>query len=86
MAICKVGEEWGPEPGELCMLCSEPLIVEEPAVMWRGPTDLYLHGGCAGTFVLRLARDAWEVERDANDGKHKLTLREPGWQLAPPSE
>jgi hypothetical protein len=60
------------------MLCNEPLIVEEPVVMWRGATDLYLHGGCAGTFVLRLARDAWEVERDANDGKHKTDAKGAG--------
>jgi hypothetical protein len=84
MAIYKMGDQWGPKPDSLCMLCEQSFTKEEPVVMWAGPTDLCLHGGCAGTFVLRLARDAWEVEREANDGKYKLTLRGPGWQLAPP--
>lgn len=76
MAVYRLGEdEFGPQPGDSCMLCHEPLTADEPIVFWAGPTNLTLHGGCAGTFVLRLARDAWEVERDANDGKHKLNRR-----------
>jgi hypothetical protein len=77
MAICKLGEdEFCPQPGDLCVLCLKPLVADEPIVYWHGgPTKLNLHGGCAGTFVLRLARDAWEVERDANDGKHELRRR-----------
>lgn len=83
MAIYKMGDQWGPKPDSRCMLCQEPLTTDEPVIMWGGPVDLCLHGGCAGTFVLRLARDAWEVERNANDGKYTLTLRELGWRLAP---
>jgi hypothetical protein len=73
MAIYRLGEdEFAPQPGDLCMLCQEPLTDDEPIVMWSGPTQLNLHGGCAGTFVLRLARDAWQVEHEASDGKYKL--------------
>jgi hypothetical protein len=75
MGIYELGDQFGPKPGALCMLCQEPLIAGEPVVMWSGPTDLNLHGGCAGTFVLRLARDAWQVENEANDGKCELKRR-----------
>ncbi len=75
MGIYKVGDQFGPKTDARCMLCSQPLDPDEPVVMWSGPDDLCLHGGCAGTFVLRLARDAWEVERDANDGKYTLKQR-----------
>jgi hypothetical protein len=81
MGIYKLGDEWGPSKGSICLLCREPLTEDEPVVMWAGPPDLCLHGGCAGTFALRIARDAWEVERDANDGKFTLTVRGSGWQM-----
>jgi hypothetical protein len=81
MGIYKLGEQFGPQPGAVCMLCDKPLIADEPIVMWSGPADLCLHGSCAGTFVLRLARDAWEVERDANDGKYTLTVHGSGWRM-----
>jgi hypothetical protein len=45
-----------------------------------GPTEIYLHGSCAGSFVLRIARDAWEVERAAGDGEFELPVRQHGWK------
>lgn len=71
-----VGDEWGPREDDACALCSASVLApaNEPVVIWRGGSGrLALHGGCAGSFVLRLARDAWELERDAADGKYPLT-------------
>jgi hypothetical protein len=82
MSIFKPGDRFYPEgPDVACLLCSKPFTDDEPIVMWSGITNIYLHGGCAGTFVLRLARDAWQVENEANDGKFALTVREPGWRM-----
>jgi hypothetical protein len=79
MAVIKLDDPFFPDdPDPRCLLCSDPLKDDEPIVFWAGVSNLYLHGSCAGTFVLRLARDAWEVERDANDGKHSLTVHGPG--------
>ena len=46
-----------------CFLCSEPISRQEVAIMWAGATgEIVLHARCATSFVLRLARDCWEVE------------------------
>lgn len=79
MGIVLTGDGQYPAASVSCFLCGEPAGDGEPVVYWRGAgADLWLHGGCAGSFVLRLARDAWEIERDAGDGKFALTLRQPG--------
>jgi hypothetical protein len=66
---------------ELCVLCSEPAADgQEPVVVWMtgalGETAffLYWHAGCAGSFVLRLGRDAWQLEHDRSD--HLLDYRD----------
>ena len=67
-----------------CDAANLPVALEsvadgEPVVLWSGSGGhLWLHGGCAGSFVLRLARDAWEIERDASDGRFTVTLRQRG--------
>ena len=74
MSVVLPNQEFYPEPKKTCFLCSGPAADGEPVVAWFGVSqDLYLHGGCAGSFVLRLARDAWQVERDADDGAFTLT-------------
>jgi hypothetical protein len=76
MSIMMLDDRFFPEdPDPTCLLCSTPLTHDEPTVVWTGITNIFLHGGCATSFVLRLARDAWEVERDANGGKYTLTRR-----------
>ena len=62
-----------PDDTKACLLCTKGFSDQEPIVLWRGSKDIYVHGGCAGTLVLRLARDAWQVERDADDGAFSLT-------------
>jgi hypothetical protein len=79
MAVMLPGDDawtdFGPGQDDSCQLClgrvTEP--EGEPVVVWNGPVKMWLHGGCAGSFVLRLARDAWQVERDADDGVHPLS-------------
>lgn len=73
MAVIKTDEPSYPDAEQACLLCFGDFTDGEPVVMWGGPQRLYLHGGCAGSFVLRLARDAWEVERDADDRKFTIT-------------
>lgn len=76
MAVLLPDDDFYPKREELCFLCSTLAGDGEPVVMWGGQDlTLYLHGGCAGSFVLRIARDAWQVERDADDGKFTLTDR-----------
>jgi hypothetical protein len=66
---------WYPSVQDRCLLCSGDFSDGEPVVMWHGPYRVWLHGGCAGSFVLRIARDAWEVESKAEDGEFTLTFR-----------
>lgn len=77
MAVVLADDEFYPTVRDRvasCLLCGKPFEDEEPAVFWEGSEQsLYLHGGCAGSFVLRLARDAWDVERRADDGEFTLT-------------
>ena len=73
MAVIKHGDQYYPSAERRCALCSTAFDDDEPVVYWGGPEDFYLHGGCSGSFVLRLARDAWQVEHDANDGQFTLT-------------
>lgn len=73
MAVVTSDDELYPPSGTECLLCLGDFSDGQPAVYWRGGQDLFLHGGCAGTFVLRLARDAWQLERDADDDKFELT-------------
>ena len=85
MAVALPGDRFYPEAGTDCFLCGKSMD-DEPVAYWNDAgSSLYLHGGCAGTFVLRLARDAWQIERDAADGEFTLTLRARGWQLPEPS-
>lgn len=75
MAIASRDDDFYPSDKN-CLLCGDDFSDGEPVVFWRGQDqELHLHGGCAGSFVLRLARDAWQVERDAQDGKFELTSR-----------
>jgi hypothetical protein len=84
MSIFMPGDDFYPtDPEDVCLLCLQPFTDGEPVVMWASKTNIYLHGGCSGTFALRLARDAWQVERDANDGKYTLTARGSGWRMPP---
>jgi len=55
-----------------CFLCAKPFDPSDgqPVVYWvGGGTYIAFHGDCAGSFVLRFARDAWEIQRDTDDGK-----------------
>jgi hypothetical protein len=50
-----------------CFLCGEPLQ-RPPTIVWVGNTgSIAFHAVCGTSFVLRLARDCWELERDASD-------------------
>jgi hypothetical protein len=58
----------------LCVLCSEPAADgKEPVVVWAteavgdASPFLYWHAGCTTSFVLRLGRDAWQLEHDRAD-------------------
>jgi hypothetical protein len=83
MSIVFPGDDFYPttesgDKSQECFLCGENFDPSdgEPVVYWRGGgTNIHFHGGCAGSFALRFARDAWEVERDADDGKFPLTRR-----------
>jgi len=82
VGVVAPGDEQYPSGSEVCFLCGDIVADGGPAVYWRGSgVDLWLHGGCAGSFVLRLGRDAWEVERDAGDGRWTLAMRNRGWDL-----
>lgn len=84
MGVLLPGDPQYPGKSTLCFLCGESVADGEPVVYWHGGgvAHLWLHGGCAGSFVLRLARDAWEIERDAGDGRFTVTLRQPGVKLS----
>ena len=51
-----------------CFLCGETPTY--PMVMWAGADGnrMYLHESCAPRFILKLARDAWELENVRGDG------------------
>ena len=54
----------------VCFLCAEP--PRYPMVVWHGAggtQTILLHEECAGSLVLRLARDAWEVEHERKSGR-----------------
>lgn len=86
VAVVLPGDERYPAESTPCFLCDEAFDDRRPVVFWSGAGgDLFLHGGCAGSFVLRLARDAWEVERDAGDRQFTLMLRQVGWETPPAS-
>ena len=65
-----------------CFLCGDS-TKDEPVIHWSGfggflddeGMMLVLHAGCAGSFVLRLARDAWEAENKKGDGKLEFKER-----------
>lgn len=45
-----------------CFLCGKTLFY--PMVVWHGAQGLIcLHRWCATSFVLRLSRDCWEIEK-----------------------
>lgn len=47
-----------------CFLCGERISPQSIAVYWGGATaSIAFHRGCASSFVLRLARDCWELEQ-----------------------
>ena len=82
MGVLLPGDERYPAESVSCFLCGEPAADGEPVAYWSGAgADLWLHGGCVGSFVLRLARDAWQIENDAGDGKFAITLRQPGMRV-----
>lgn len=66
--LVKPGHELWPST-DGCFLCAKPFDGTGTAVMWVGVgARIYLHGEyCAGSFVLRVARDAWQVEHDRGD-------------------
>lgn len=78
MSVVQPDDEWYFKEGDACFLCGKGAD-GVPAVMWKGSgagstvVTLLLHGGCAGTFTLRLARDAWEVEHRAGPDTYTLT-------------
>jgi hypothetical protein len=71
MAILEPVDDEYPTADARCFLCSEHFNDEGPVVFWRGGGGqrVYWHGDCSASFVLRFARDAWEIQRDADDGK-----------------
>jgi hypothetical protein len=81
VSVIHPNSEQYPDRQARCFLCGDSFADRQPVAFWGGANgNLYLHGGCAGSFVLRLARDAWEIERDAADGKFAIVLREEGWR------
>ena len=84
MGVLVPGDPQYPGESTLCFWCAESVADGEPVVYWHGGGggQLWLHGGCVGSFVLRLARDAWEIERDAGDGRFTITLRQEGVKLS----
>lgn len=51
-----------------CFLCGE--VLSFPMIMWAGMTSsIYLHEECASQFVVRLARDCWELENNRSKGR-----------------
>jgi hypothetical protein len=49
-----------------CFLCGARIPHQSLAVYWAGATGhIALHRECAVSFVLRLARDCWELEHAA---------------------
>lgn len=67
--LVKPGSDLFPSEDELCFLCAKPFRDDGQAVRWTGDgVSIYLHGRyCAGSFVLRLARDAWQVEHERGE-------------------
>jgi hypothetical protein len=64
MAIIHPEHDHYPTDPSRCFLCSELFDDGLPVVYWTGAdNEIFLHGECAGSFVLRLARDAWEIDR-----------------------
>ncbi len=55
--------------GNQCFYCDQAL--EDPAIHWRGATEIYLHPSCCVDFVLRLFRDVhqWQCEGGKNFGE-----------------
>jgi hypothetical protein len=74
-----------PDESVVCFLCGETAADGEPVAYWMGAGNsyLWLHGGCVGSFVHRLGRDAWQIENEAGDGKYTVTIRQPGLQISP---
>ncbi|AQS69596.1 hypothetical protein B1H29_24300 [Streptomyces pactum] len=66
--LVKLGHDLYPSE-EVCFLCAKPFDGAGTAVTWVGVgARIYLHGEyCAGSFVLRIARDAWQIEHDRDD-------------------
>jgi hypothetical protein len=55
---------WHERDDLVCFLCGHSIPRQWLAVHWDGATGaITLHRGCATSFVLRLARDCWELER-----------------------
>lgn len=68
MAIAGPDSPQYPPDATFCFLCSESFEHGEQVVYWVGAgTAIYLHGRCTASFVLRLARDAWALERTIYD-------------------
>lgn len=63
MAIIHPEHDHYPSNPARCFLCSELFHDGLPVVYWTGGNnEIFLHGDCAGSFVFRLARDAWEID------------------------
>jgi hypothetical protein len=55
---------WHDRDELICFLCGGPIRKQSMAVYWLGATGgINFHRACATSFVLRLARDCWELER-----------------------
>lgn len=48
--------------GKTCFFCHE-LIAEDPAILWMGSTEIYLHPKCTVELTVRLLRDLHEIEK-----------------------
>lgn len=66
MSVVRPGSDLYPAKDRVCFLCAGTFDGSGDVVMWVGAGYfMYLHGQrCAGSFVLRLARDAWQVEHE----------------------
>lgn len=63
------GEWWSPD--EPCLLCSQPVPTDQPAVMWAGHRNVIFHVECARKMGVHLISDAREAEMATGSGSHR---------------
>jgi hypothetical protein len=77
MSVTKFIPEMEPDPfgesarGLTCFHCGK--FLTDPAVMWKGDFDLYLHADCVSDLFLRMFRDVVEI-RYAKHPHRKLRV------------